>query len=105
MMQFSAASLDLGGVRLAVIQGGGTLTTTATTLDLNGNVVLYATQLSGDLLGIPITITPSTPLATILQILGQVGVSQVIPLEMTNVTTLQPFTSANSMTSTAVNIS
>jgi hypothetical protein len=105
MMQFSATSLDLNGVRLAVSQSGGTLTTTAATLDLNGNVSLYATKLSGDLLGVPITITPSTPLATILQIVGHVGVSQVIPLEMTNVTTLQPYTSANGMATTAVNIS
>jgi len=105
MMQFSASTLDLSGVNLAVTQGGATMTTTASALDLNGHVVLYATQLSGDLLGIPLTITPNTPLATILQLLGKAGVSQLLPLTMTNVTTLQPFTSANGMTASALQIS
>jgi hypothetical protein len=109
MMQFSASSLDLSGVNLAVSQGGATSTTTATSLDFTGNVVLYATQLSGDLLGIPTTLTPGNALSTILQILGQLGltpsVTQVIPLSMTNVTTLQPFTSADGMTASALQIS
>jgi hypothetical protein len=105
MMQFSASTLDLSGVHLAVTQGGATLSTTATSLDFSGHVVLYATQLSGDLLGIPLTITPDTPLATILQLLGQTGVSQLLPLTMTDVTTLQPFTSADGMTASALFIS
>jgi hypothetical protein len=109
MMQFSASSLDLSGVNLAVIQGGATITTTATALDFSGNVVLYATQLSGDLLGIPTTLTPGNALSTILQILGQLGLTQsltqAIPLTMTNVTTLQPFTSADGMTASALHIS
>jgi len=105
MMQFSASTLDLNGMQLAVTQGGATMTTTASSLDFSGHVVLYATQLSGDLLGIPLTITPSTPLATILQLLGQAGVSQLLPLTMTNVTTSQPFTSADGMTASALLIS
>ncbi|HEY2642083.1 MAG TPA: DUF6114 domain-containing protein, partial [Streptosporangiaceae bacterium] len=76
MMQFSASSLDLSGVNLAVVQGGATITTTASSLDFKGNVVLYATQLSGNLLGIPTTLTPGNALSTILQILGQLGLSQ-----------------------------
>jgi hypothetical protein len=109
MMQFSASSLDLTGVHLTVSQGGGTITTTATSLDFSGNVVLYATQLSGDLLGVPTTITPGNALATILQLLGQLGLTQsltqAIPLQMTNVTTLQPYTSADGMTASALLIS
>jgi hypothetical protein len=109
MMQFSATSLDLTGVQLTISQGGGTQTTTATSLDLTGNVVLYTTELSGDLLGIPLTITPSTPIADILQVLGKAGLSQtltqVVPLPMTNVTTLQPYTSANDMDVSALDIS
>jgi hypothetical protein len=108
MMQFSATSLDLSGVQLTVSQAGGTQTTTATSLDLTGNVVLYATELSGDLFGIQLTITPSTPIADILQILGEAGLSQtltqVVPLQMTNVTTLQPYTSATGMSATALQI-
>ena len=109
MMQFSASSLDLSGVHLAVSQGGGTMTTTASSLNFNGNVVLYATQLSGDLLGVPTTLTPGNALATILQLFAQLGltqgVTQVIPLQMTNVTTLQPYTSADGMTASALQIS
>jgi hypothetical protein len=109
MMQFSASALDLTGVQLAVGQGDGTMTTTADSLDLTGHVVLYATELSGDLFGIPLTITPSTPIADLLQLLGQAGLSQtltqVVPLQMTNVTTLQPFTTADGMTASAVAIS
>lgn len=108
MMEFAATSLDLTGVQLSVSQGGATQTTTATSLDLNGNVLLYTTQLSGTLLGFPITITPNTLLATILQWLGEAGLSEVLPLagplQMTNVTTLQPYTSANGMTVSALNI-
>src|SRR5215469_638316 len=109
MMQFSASSLDLSTMHLAVSQGGGTMTTTASSLDFSGNVVLYATQLSGDLLGIPTTLTPGNALTTILQLLTQLGltqgVTQAIPLQMTNVTTLQPFTSADGMTASALQIS
>jgi len=109
MMQFSASSLDLSTMHLAVSQGGGTMTTTASSLDFSGNVVLYATQLSGDLLGIPTTLTPGNALATILQLLTQLGltpgVTQVIPLQMTNVTAQQPYTSADSMKASALQIS
>jgi hypothetical protein len=109
MMQFTATSLDLSGMQLTVSQGGGTMTTTADALDLTGNVVLYATELSGDLFGIPLTITPNTPIADILQVLGQAGLSQtltqVVPLQMTNVMTLQPFTSANGMSTSDLQIS
>ena len=109
MMQFSASSLDLNGVNLAVSQGGGTMTTTASSLDFSGSVVLYATKLSGDLLGIPITLTPGNAVSVILQILGQLGLTQsltqAIPLTMTSVTTLQPYTSAHSMAASALQIS
>jgi hypothetical protein len=109
MMQFSATSLDLSDMQLTVSQSGGTMTTTADSLDLTGDVVLYATELSGDLLGIPLTITPSTPIADILRVLGEAGLSQtltqVVPLKMTNVTTVQPFTSANGMSTSNLKIS
>jgi hypothetical protein len=71
--------------------------------------VLYATRLSGDLLGIPTTLTPGNALSTILQILGQLGLTQsltqAIPLTMANVTTTQPCTSADSMIASALQIS
>ncbi len=109
MMEFSASSIDLSGVQLAVTQGGGTLTTTASSLDLNGDVALYATELSGDLVlagvPVPISLTPDSPVSVFLQFLGDIGASQALTLQMTNVTTQQPYTSANGMATSDLHIS
>jgi len=105
MMEFSATSIDLSGAQLAVSEGGITMTTSASMLHYVGNVVLYATELSGSLLGTPITITPSTPLATILQSLGQADASQPLPLQVTNMTTRQLYTSASALTADSLQIS
>lgn len=109
MMEFSATSIDLTGATLAVSQGGATLTTTADSLDFSGKVLLYATQLSGDIGPLSVTLTPGNAVATLLQILSQLGLSQSVtqafPLTMTNVTTLQPYASAGSLTASALQIS
>jgi hypothetical protein len=95
MMKFTMNSLTLNGTpTLTVIQGARTAVTTSTSMLFSGNVVLYVTQLSGDLLGVPITITPSSPLATILQLLN--SVTPFVPLRLTNVTSTQPYISSNS---------
>ena len=49
-------------------------------MQFTGSVVLYATQLSGDLLGVPVTLTPSSPLVTILQLLK--SVTPLVPLKL-----------------------
>ncbi|HTX80898.1 MAG TPA: DUF6114 domain-containing protein [Streptosporangiaceae bacterium] len=103
MMQFTMSSLSLSGVELTVSQGGAVLTTHAPQLDLSGKVVLYATKLSGDLLGVPVTITPQSPLATILQVTAPLTKS--VPVPMTNVVTDQPYTSADSMSVNGLQIS
>lgn len=103
MMEFTMSSLSLTGVELTVSQGGAALTTHAPQLDLRGKVVLYATKLSGDLLGVPVTITPQSPLATILQAFAPLTKS--VPVPMTNVVTDQPYTSANSMSVSGLQIS
>jgi hypothetical protein len=103
MMEFSMSSLSLSGVALTVSQGGAVLTTHAPQLDLNGKVVLYATRLSGDLLGVPVTITPQSPLATILQAIAPL--TKTVPVPMTNVVTDQPYTSAISMSVSGLQIS
>jgi Family of unknown function (DUF6114) len=103
MMQFSMSSLSLTGVELTVSQDGAALTTRAPTLDLSGKVVLYATRLSGDLLGVPVTITPQSPLATILRVIAPL--TRAAPVPMTNVVTDQPYTSAGSMSVSGLQIS
>ena len=96
MMKFTMTSLTLqGSPTLSVTQGGVTSQTSGSSMQFTGNVVLYATQLSGDLLGVPVTLTPSSPLATILQLLN--SVTPLVPLKLTNVTSAQPYISANSL--------
>jgi Family of unknown function (DUF6114) len=96
MMKFTMSSLTLtGNIALTVSEGGGTAVTRSSSMHFGGPVVLYATKLSGDLLGIPVTITPTSPLATILQLLAPV--TRAVPVPMTNVVTDQPYTTAGSL--------
>jgi hypothetical protein len=103
MMKFTMTSLTLtGDIALTVSEGGGTAVTRSTSMHFGGPVVLYATKLSGDLLGIPVTITPTSPLATILKLLAPV--TQAVPVPMTNVVTDQPYTTAGSMQASSLQI-
>jgi hypothetical protein len=96
MMEFTMHSLTLDGTpTLTVVQGRGSAVTRATSMHFTGEVVLYATQLSGDLLGVPVTLTPSSPLATVLQLLK--SVTPLVPLKLTNVSTQQPYIAADSL--------
>ncbi len=96
MMEFTMSSLTLDGApTLTVTQGGVSSVTSGSSMQFTGNVVLYATQLSGSLLGVPVTLTPGSPLATILQLLN--SVTPLVPLKLTNVTTNQPYISSNSL--------
>ena len=96
MMEFTMNSLTLDGApTLTVTQGGVSSVTSGTSMQFTGNVVLYATQLSGSLLGVPVTITPSSPVATILKLLN--SVTPLVPLKLTNVTTNQPCISSSSL--------
>ncbi|MGI8448306.1 MAG: hypothetical protein ACR2MP_14215 [Streptosporangiaceae bacterium] len=96
MMEFTMNSLTLDGApALTVTQGGVSAVTSGSSMQFTGNVVLYATQLSGSLLGVPVTITPGSPLATILKLLN--SVTPLVPLKLTNVTTNQPYISSNSL--------
>ena len=96
MMEFTMNSLTLDGApTLTVTQGGVSSVTSGSSMQFTGNVVLYATQLSGDLLGVPVTLTPSSPLATILQLLN--SVTPLVPLKLTSVTTNQPYISSDSL--------
>jgi hypothetical protein len=96
MMEFTMNSLTLDGApTLTVTQGGVSSMTSGSSMQFTGNVVLYATQLSGSLLGVPVTLTPSSPLATILQLLN--SVTPLVPLKLTSVTTNQPYISSDSL--------
>jgi hypothetical protein len=59
--------------------------TSNSSLDFSGGVVLYATKLSGSLLGIPITLTPGKVVTVLLKLLN--SLTPLVPVTMTNVTT------------------
>jgi Family of unknown function (DUF6114) len=86
MMKFTMSSLTMtGGVRATVTQNGQTTVTSNSSLDFSGGVVLYATKLSGSLLGIPITLTPGNVVTVLLKLLN--SLTPLVPVTMTNVTT------------------
>jgi hypothetical protein len=100
MMKFSLSALTLSGhITLTVTQGGTTAVTQSSSMQFGGPVVLYATKLSGNLLGFaPVTLTPNSPIALILQAVAQItqALTQTTPVPMTNVVTEQPYTTASS---------
>jgi hypothetical protein len=97
MLEFTASSADLtDGVKLSVTQDGLTTTTSSPTLSFSGDMTLYATQLSGKLLGVPLTFTPTTIDAILLKLVNLV--SGISSLTLTDVVTDQPLTSAGSLT-------
>jgi hypothetical protein len=100
MMKFTLSSLTLSGhITLTVSQGGTTAVTQSSSMQFGGPVVLYATKLSGNLLGIAaVTLTPDSPVATILQAVARItqALTQTVPVPMTNVVTDQPYTTAGS---------
>jgi len=97
MMKFTARSITLtGGVTLTARYHGLTLVTRDSSIHIAGNVVLYATELSGLALGIvPITLTPGNALSVLLELLGTV--TPLVPLTLTNVTTVHPLLSSDSL--------
>jgi hypothetical protein len=96
MMKFTADSITLaGGVTDTVTQGGTTTVTSSPTLAFSGGVTLYATKLTGSLLGVPLTFTPSTVSAVLLTIASVLTSSATIT--MTNVTTDQPIVIAGAL--------
>ena len=93
MMKFTLRSLTLtGNPTLTVHQNGSVATTGMSLLSFSGNVVLYATRLTGDLLGVPVTITPSSPLPRVERLLR--SLTQGMTTTMTHVVTGQPILTA-----------
>ncbi len=96
MMKFTADSITLaGGVTDTVTQGGTTTVTSSPTLAFSGGVTLYATKLTGSLLGVPLTFTPSTVSAVLLTVASVLTSGATIT--MTNVTTDQPIVIAGAL--------
>jgi hypothetical protein len=93
MMKFTLQSVTLTGhPTLTIHQNGSVAVTRTSLLSFSGHVVLYATKLSGDLLGIPVTLTASSPLSLVLRLLKPL--TQGLTVTMTNVVTDQPVATA-----------
>ena len=89
MMKFTLRSVTLtGDPTLTIHQDGSVATTTTSLLSFSGNVVLYATRLTGDLLGVKVTITPSSPLSLVVRLLRPL--TQGLTVTMTHIVTDQP---------------
>jgi len=116
MMEFTADSIDLSGtVTVTVTQDGVTVTTVSASQDFSDGVTLYATELSGDLEGLPVAsldLTPSTITVANLLKLPNAGLLQLanlvtgaIPLTLTGVTTDQLLISGGTPVTTALSMS
>jgi hypothetical protein len=104
MMKFTADSIDLSGnVTVTVTQDGTTVTTVSATQDFSDGVTLYATKLSGSLLGVPLTFTPSTVSAVLLTVANVA--TGLVPITMTGVTTDQLLISGGTQVTTQLSMS
>jgi Family of unknown function (DUF6114) len=103
MMKFTMSSLALtGGVTATVTQNGRTTVTTNSSLDFSGGVVLYATKLSGSLLGVPLTLTPGDVVTVLLNLLN--SLTPLVPVTLTNVTTDDFLVASDSLQANDLNI-
>jgi hypothetical protein len=95
MLKFSMSSLALhGGTDLTVTGGGHQLLAQASSLDFSGNVTLFTTSFSGELLGIRVTFTPQNPPPAVLP-----------DMFFTDVVSAQPYTTADSVDESGLQIS
>jgi hypothetical protein len=103
MMKFTMSSLTLdGGVTATVTQSGQATVTTNSSLNFGGGVVLYATKLSGSLLGVPITLTPGNVITVLLKLLN--SLTPLVPVTMTSVTTDDFLVASDSLQANDLNI-
>jgi hypothetical protein len=103
MMKFTLTSITLSGDVTATVTGGGETTVTqSSSLAFSGGVTLYATELSGSLLGVPVTLTPDSVVSVLLQVLNTL--TPLVSLTLTNVTTDQPIVMAGALQATALSI-
>jgi hypothetical protein len=94
MMKFTMSSQLLSSATQTVTETGRTLTTKLAAVTFSGNVVLYATKLSGSLGIVRVTLTPGNVVSTLLQLLNTL--TPALPLTLTNVTANQPVLLAGS---------
>jgi hypothetical protein len=85
VLKFTMSGLSLKNGDLTVSQDGRAMTVQAASFTFSGHVTLLTTKFSGSLLGVPLTFSPTLPPPVVLNV-----------MTFTNVTSDQPFTSADS---------
>jgi hypothetical protein len=86
VMEFTVSSMSMSNITTVITENGTTGTETDTGFTASG-VTLYATQLTGDIYGIPVpvTFTPTTVLTQLLKITN-VATGTILPISMTHLT-------------------
>jgi hypothetical protein len=84
MMEFTVSSMTMSNAVTQIMENGQTGTETDAAFSASG-VTLYATQLTGDIYGIPlpVTFTPTTALTQLLKVTN-LATGTVLPISMTN---------------------
>lgn len=105
VMEFTVSSMSMSNITTLISENGVTGKETDTGFTASG-VTLYATQLTGDIYGIPlpVTFTPTTALTQLLKI-TDLATGTVLPISMTNVTADQAVILAGQAQKTAVAVS
>jgi hypothetical protein len=85
VLKFTMSGLSLKNGDLTVNQDGRAMAVQAASFTFSGHVTLLTTKFSGSLLGVPLTFSPALPPPVVLNV-----------MTFTNVTSDQPFTSADS---------
>jgi hypothetical protein len=94
MLKFSLGSMVLsGGTGLTFAQAGRSIVTSATSLNLSGDITLYATKISGELGGRMVVYTPSKP-----------PVNLSPDLTLANVVASQPYATADTFLAAGLTI-
>jgi hypothetical protein len=104
MMEFTVDSMSMSNAVTRISENGETGTETDAAFSASG-VTLYATQLTGDIYGIPVpvTFTPTTALTQLLKITN-LATGTVLPITMTNLTADQTVILAGQAQKTTVGV-
>jgi hypothetical protein len=104
MMEFTVDSMTMSNAVTQISENGQTGKETDASFSASG-VTLYATQLTGDIYGIPlpVTFTPTTALTQLLKI-TDLATGTVVPITMTNLTADQTVILAGQAQKTTVGV-
>jgi hypothetical protein len=101
VMEFTVDSMTMTHAVTQISEDGQTGTETDASFSASG-VTMYATRLSGSLLGVPVTFTPSTASAVLLSVANLA--TGLVPITMTSVTADQAVILAGQARKTAVGV-